>query len=662
MEDRFVVQRPAEYSIQPQYRPTVVESALSKYTLEVAPLSFDADRCSFSYRSPGLGVIQNSTIELCFKVRVTSRMPITLMGQMGPQVNILQSASSAGGQAQAAGFTVNPATSNVVGATKICFGSGDAMQKAISSLQIIVNGAALAQTRQRDYMRSLQKCWFDKDVFQKRFSQCGGTPQQYDSVAVQGEVLNHAGTGGAFDGLLSTGCVVGFTGDSGVRDRLRNFNNSIVAAPSGPAAGAAPAIADATHDSRDIMVRWRINGTGLFNPLSRGDKISSSCVYKQSARALPHMNVVSISIMWSSLFKALVRNFSTAMGRTATVAAQTFAAGGNNEIVVGFPPGASGAEAKLYVEYLRLPSWRAQSGTALLQTFRVAIHDPNSETSKPVALPTLLAAALDGGAVEKCLTCQGMDRYSGLAANWRGPASGAAGIEPSYRECTWAGITAAQLPSYIFCVLEKDLDLVSQGTLIGKEVNNFETLTLGAPAAALNASAAVSAFKNQYAARNSDSNAAITQFSLEIMSVQGSYIYSSEQWPYLKSRGDIYRDVQKYCIDSGDDFGVWFKHNCIVLLGASEYCKGVSTPGAAFPCTFTVKAKFENHRNYVDGHACGFDFGAGLGSCRDIIAGRPVLGFIYPQQSLQISASSALLSSQNISHASGMELLSRDSN
>ena len=149
-------------------------------------------------------------------------------------------------------------------------------------MQLIVNGAALSQNRQRDYMRSLQKCWFDKDVFQKRFSQCGGTPQQYDSVAVQGEVLNQAQTGADFNGLLSTGCVVGYTGDSGIRDRLRNFNNSIVAAPTGAN------IADATHDTRDIQVRWRINGTGLLNPLSRATKFPQLSVPPICESAAPH--------------------------------------------------------------------------------------------------------------------------------------------------------------------------------------------------------------------------------------------------------------------------------------------------------------------------------------------------------------------------------------
>ena len=58
----------------------------------------------------------------------------------------------------------------------------------------------------------------------------------------------------------------------------------------------------------------------------------------------------------------------------------------------------------------------------------------------------------------------------GQAAAWAASDSGVANQTPSYRECTWSGVTAAQIPSYIFCVLEKSLDLVSQGTLLGKEI------------------------------------------------------------------------------------------------------------------------------------------------------------------------------------------------
>jgi hypothetical protein len=72
-----------------------------------------------------------------------------------------------------------------------------------------------------------------------------------------------------------------------------------------------------------------------------------------------------------------------------------------------------------------------------------------------------------------------------------------------------------------------------------------------------------------------------------------------------------------------------------------------------------VKARFENRRTYIDGYACASLDGVGLAACEDAIGGRPVLGFIYPQNRLEITASSALLTSQNISHASATEILAR---
>lgn len=645
VEDRYVITRPAEYSVAPQYRPQVVESHLSKYVLEVDPIAFDTDRASFSYRSPGLGTLQNATVELAFSIRVTARRAINYVANMGPQIQLVDISNQTGAGASSA----DCATMATGSACKLAFGSGDAMQKGISSIQIIVNGAPLAQSRQRDYMRSLQKCWFDKGVFQKRFGQCGGTPNQYDARAVQGELctrLNAANSGDAYTGAERSGVVAGFTGDSGVSDRLRNLLACQVNLEDGDAN---------LTDVRDFRVRWRINGTGLFNPLSPNDRISESCPYKQSARALPHMNIVSINILFQDLMKALVRRLSSIMGDTAGAAADGLAASGRNEITVVLTPAAAGSKAgtpKLFVEFLRLPSWRQQSGTALIQTFRVAVHDPTTDNfTGGVTMPTL---ALDGTALPGCLLPVGTDRKTGRAGAWNGGVT-------RYRECQWGGITAAQLPQYLFVVLEKSLELTSHGEMFTQQLINTEVHGASGyrPGAAANGRLDAQ-HKIQFMARNTDGNAAITQFQLEIMSVQGSYIYSSEAWPFIKSRGDLYRDVQKYCIDTYDDMDTWFKNNCIVFLGVQEFAKGISSSGTAFPCTFKVKARFENWRTYIDGHACTAVTGAGLAACCDVIGGRPVLGMIYPQQSLQISASSALLSTQNISHASAIELLARE--
>ena len=643
-EDRFIVERSAEYSVQPQYRPTVVESHLSKYVLEIDPLAFDEDRASFSYRSPGLGTLQSSQVELAFTIKIESKQQIGYVSTMGPQLMMVNAQAATGNQAQ---YAAAMGTSVIGPSCKLAFGSGDCLQKSISSLQVIVNGAAIAQSRQRDYMRSLQKAWFDKSVFQKRFAQAGGTPQQYDSTAVQGEVLGPAVN--AQGGATPTHVISGFTGDSGVRDQLKNLLACTIELKNGNNNGV-------DTDIRYYRIRTKINGTGLFSPLGRGDRVSSSCPYRQSARALPHMNVVSINILFQDLFKAIVRNYSTWMDG----AADTIAAGGHNDIEVSFPPAADGgADAKLFVEFLRLPSWRQQNEVALLQTFRVAVHDPTNDNSM-VNTTTLGADALDGATpIDKVLVACGQDRYQGQGAAFRNTGdAGVAGQAQSYRECIWNSLTSAQLPQFCFCVLEKDLSTtchssLSDTNLINQSVGN--QYIGGAPAG----NRFDSAQAIQYAVRNSDGNAAITQFSLEIMSVQGSYVYSARRWPWLKTRSDLYRDVAKYCVDSFDDMDTWFKHNCIVLLGVAEFAKGISTSGCSFPCTFKVKARFENFRNYVDGYACTSLTGNTLAACQDLIYGKPIFGMIFPQQSLQINASSALLSSQNISHSSAIELLSR---
>jgi hypothetical protein len=93
----------------------------------------------------------------------------------------------------------------------------------------------------------------------------------------------------------------------------------------------------------------------------------------------------------------------------------------------------------------------------------------------------------------------------------------------------------------------------------------------------------------------------------------------------------------------------------------SEFAKGISSSGTAFPCSFNIRCRFENFRQFTDGYGCA-GFGqrsCGLGSAQDVIMGRPVFGMIYPQQALQLNSSSGLLSSQNISHSSAVEMLMR---
>lgn len=247
MEDSYIINVPAEYRISPQYKPSLSESHLNKYILEVDPLSFDENRASFAYKSPGLGVVQSPNVAMEFSLLIKSGRPISMLAQLGPQLQILDASPGASGVYVKAG---NAATVQPTSGAKIAFASGDALQGAITSVQIICNGSALNQYRQRDYMRSLKRCWFSNRTFQRRFCRCGGTPQQYDCRAISGEVIERAGNAGLYDqgNPAPTHAISGFCGDSGVKDQLKN----LLACTEEIVEDGTPA----NSDNRIIRVRW----------------------------------------------------------------------------------------------------------------------------------------------------------------------------------------------------------------------------------------------------------------------------------------------------------------------------------------------------------------------------------------------------------------------
>ena len=68
------VYRPAEYKVgQPSFRGELIESCLNRYKLIVEPLSFDEQRCSYSFRSPGIGSICSPNVYLTTKWVVKTR-------------------------------------------------------------------------------------------------------------------------------------------------------------------------------------------------------------------------------------------------------------------------------------------------------------------------------------------------------------------------------------------------------------------------------------------------------------------------------------------------------------------------------------------------------------------------------------------------------------
>jgi len=167
--------------------------------------------------------------------------------------------------------------------------------------------------------------------------------------------------------------------------------------------------------------------------------------------------------------------------------------------------------------------------------------------------------------------------------------------------------------------------------------------------------------ENYFLCRNTDSAAAVLQLELQVQSSVGSYSFSGDTFPFNRTKNRLWRDTIKNCVDGycGGDIEKWHKHQCILVIAASDYMRGLASPGVAYPITLNAEVKFASRREYIDGTGGVSSLSVGTPVFQDKIAGVPVMLQIFPQQRLQLSASSGLLSSQNLSHAQAQQILSQ---
>jgi hypothetical protein len=378
------------------------------------------------------------------------------------------------------------------------------------------------------------------------------------------------------------------------------------------------------------------------------------------------MNVCSLDILFKDLRECLFRNLSR--GRTVAGAATRAGNGITGGIQVAYVP----ESASLHLEYLRLASWRGIPANVNLQCFRIAVHTSSKEEAGDDV--TDIAAANTRSNVNKilrnALICVGEDGTPGAAAAQTLAMAAFDRGDKKSLEVSWNAIVSAQVPSYLFFCLCKSSDMfvlggtdaaaVADGTADdgkGKAINAWN-YTRGELAVNSTAGAATG-LQNYFLCRNTDACASIEQISLEIQSSVGAYSYSDDSFPFARTRQQLFRDHLRYCTTDylGGDFDKWTRHQGCLLLGADSFIRGLATTGSSFPISLNAKVKFASRRQYVDGHAyTGESYQPGV--LRDVIQGTPVMCQIYDGGSLALTASSGVLSSQNLGHAQAMEILS----
>ena len=630
------VLRQDEYRVSPQWQAQVVESVVNRYQMKIKPLSFTEQRAAFQWRSPGVGTILSPNLFIETHWEVSFPAHATYSSMMSP---ILQPFSTlpVANDAQ-----VNETYGIGYGA-RVCFGSGDAFKGALTNYQLVVNGQSISNSRMNTYSRSLDRCWFPSAVLQKRFSGCGGLPFQGDTVCVSGEAYPWNDTHAH---AADSNKVCAWTADSGTQKRTENLLGQM---KENKAVGDGPAV---ERDVRVITVRWPVSSCGVFNPCGPDDEMAISCFFRNSCLALPHFNSCSLDLLFEDLKENIFRNLSSRFDGADTLAAMGTAGGGIVRLM-GDQNGDS--QPELIMEYLRLSSWRGLPASANLQCFRASVHNP-TKTTAPNAIAVPAAVTRNGvGELSKALRCVGTDRKDDRDAK---------AATNRQMEVRFDGLVSAQAPSYIFVCFQKSSKMYCLGDerggdddAIGRPVSDWDYTAGAAPAATNGKSAGLA---NYFVCRNTSRNAAIQRFSLSIQSSIGAYSFAGDTAPYLLTRNQLYRDHIRYCQTSDyPDINTWFKHDCCLLIGADSYLRGLTSPGCSFPITLDCTVEYISAGQYIDGVGSAAKLARSPAVFQDVIQGDPVLVGLYPGSSLQVSASSAVLSSQNLSHSQAIDVLSR---
>ena len=631
MSQGFKIVRPIEYNIG-SYQQGLTESAVNIFKVSAEPTDFNENRASWSVRSPGLNTLLSSQVFMSFdlEIRTPSKM-YDYASARSANYAIVRGAASDVSANQNAGATVTCA-----------FGEGNPLAYAMQSYQVVINGAQLQQIRMNEWKNTIDKLMIPAPVMQRRFGRCGGAWNAWDSVACSGDAFIETAAAINFD-TANCRVVSAFTQDSGIAKRIQGVLACTKVAPALNAGGVGADI-----DVRIIRVRAPLDGCGLMNPLGRQDYVSSACALKDGTFCIPHANVLSFNFLFSNFFKTIIRNLSAQYTLGNATVAQ---GGGVSNITVQFPVqgGVPRPNARLELSYLRLPSWRSIPATRTLSCYRCAVHDLTS--GSPTGPVMVHANCLDGGIAKAGLPCVGVDR----AGN---PGGGAAMRTTAYWEANWNGINMSQIPSYVAFLLPKSTDAYTLAN--SDHLGNAVDYT--AAGAITRSTAKTSGLKNQFIARNTASCAAVVALDLMIQSSIGSYVYSSED-QYLKDRSELFADtIKNSYLDymEGCEFR-WSRHNCCVFLESSSFARGLGSEGSSLPVVFNAKCRFENRREFIDGTGAAAEGARGPGVVRDVIIGKPLFLAFFNRMSIALSPSAALVSSQNVSHASALQLLSQTS-
>jgi hypothetical protein len=595
-----------------------------------------------------------------FDVLVRSCRDITQLTQACPGVSIAGNNAAVGPQA------VNVTHRRLKESGLFGFGEGDPLLAACESANITVNGSSLSTPSPTLWSRPFIRANLTSVDAQEIFGQCGGCFDAYDSTAVK--CFTEGYNSGVDPGGVNQSYGYGFTGDSGVQRRCKNFYNQIV-----QNVDQGQTYKGAAVDARGlkiVKIRWPVTAGGLLNPW-----LGADVPRRSPAAGLPfglaNMNQVQLSLLFrANALETLIRDY----GQGAQ-GANDIGFGGLNEIDDTLTSLRVDTDSiELVVRYYRLaPSrqvpasqaskiWRpmvslgasmpkasGDTGTYLIESSGIVqIAEPNSETMFYDKSRTFLMPSGRDAAMSPFLPRVGA---AGTAVVHQTPLNQVMiPRHDKYYEVEWANLQYPMLPSQIMICAPKDSYMFSHRNITA--------------ARALGARSVLSR----------DSSLSIRAVSISVNTTENTYKYSRDltrTQDVNLMNSDTLLNVQKDFFNGDQD--AFTNRGHFILLDTSQYCPiPQMSSGVSSPVQITIRVQFQNTCVYTDAYSTVRDIPADAGAAvlantpaqpsvsADLIRSRPVVVAFFQHSTIQLAPSSATISVQSYSQASAAEILAQN--
>ena len=653
----------------PEY---LVEAPADRFDLKVRPSAVDEkmSRLEFDWRSPAQNLLMHPRVYLEADILVRSSRDINQITQACPGLSIVGNANAA------SPHLVSGAARRMKNAGLLGFGEGDPLLAACESASIVVNGSSLTTPSPTLWSRPFIRANLKSEDAQKIYGQCGGAFDQYDSTSLRTYTEGYSAAQITIGDVNSDVPLIqsqgfGFTGDTGLQARCRNFFNQIIETVDFAEGRTYKGKAVDARGVKVVRIRWPVTAGGLLNPWIGAD-LPKYSVCKGLPMGLANCNNMQLSLLFRrNALETLIRDYGR-HGGSNNIGQGALGELDNTLTDMRVDP----ESVSLIVRYYRLSPARVLPASHASKIWRpmVSLGDQMPKASGADAGQLIAASDIAQFAADDADTVFYDGSRTFLMPSGRDHAlipafptvlEGGARVTTDFTafrqvavpkrtntyEVTWNNLQYPMLPSQIMICAPKDSysfshRLIAQARCVG-----------------------------QRPVFSRDANLSIKKIQISVNTTENTYRYSRDasSWEDFNILlQDTFKNVRSDFMKGDIDSFRTRQH--FVLLSSDQFCPiPQMSQGVTSPVSISISAEFQNECVYVDAYSETRDVPANAEGARagttpgqptvstDLIRSRPVVVAFFEHSSISIAPSSATVAVQSYTAASAAEILAQNS-